>query len=164
MVEEKVEKRALRIRPAETRDLAAITACAEAAYAKYVARIGRKPAPMVADFESQIAAGEVHVAVAWEGVGDEEFLGYVVCYPKDGLMHLGNVAVRPEAQGRGAGRALIDFVEDKARADGLPAVDLYTNAKMTENLALYPALGFRETDRRTEDGFDRVFFIKELAG
>lgn len=163
MVEGKVEKPDLRIRPAQAADLAAITACAEAAYAKYVVRIGKKPAPMVADFASQIAAGQVQVAVAQSGSADEELLGYVVCYPKDGQLHLENVAVRPEAQGRGAGRALIDFVEDKARTDGLPAVELYTNAKMTENLALYPALGYRETERRTEDGFDRVFFIKELA-
>ena len=163
MVEGKVERPALRIRPAQAEDIAAITACAEAAYAKYVARIGRKPAPMVADFASQIAAAQVHVAIAQDDAGEEEFLGYVVCYPKDGQLHLENVAVRPEAQGRGAGRALIDFVEDRARAEGLPAVELYTNAKMTENLALYPALGFRETERRTEDGFDRVFFIKELT-
>ena len=163
MVEEKVERPALRIRPAEAQDLAAITACAEAAYAKYVARIGKKPAPMVADFASQIAVGQVHVAVAQDKAVEVEILGYVVCYPKDGLLHLENVAVRPEAQGRGAGRALIDFVEDKARLEELPAIELYTNAKMTENLALYPALGYRETERRTEDGFDRVFFVKELT-
>lgn len=162
MVEGKVERPGLRIRPAQAQDLAAVTACAEAAYDKYVARIGKKPAPMIADFASQIAAGQVHVAVSGSGAA-EEFLGYVVCYANDGRLHLENVAVQPEAQGRGAGRALIAFVESKARADGLPAVDLYTNAKMTENLALYPALGYRETERRREDGFDRVFFVKELV-
>ncbi len=163
MVEGKGERQGLTVRPAEAQDLPAITACAEAAYDKYVARIGKKPAPMIADFASQIAAGQVHVAIAEGGSAAEEFLGYVVCYPKDSKLHLENVAVRPEAQGRGAGRALIAFVENKARADGLSAVDLYTNAKMTENLALYPALGYRETERRHEDGFDRVFFLKELA-
>ena len=33
---------------------------------------------------------------------------------------------------------------------------------MTENLALYPALGYVETGRRVEDGFSRVYFSKRL--
>jgi hypothetical protein len=43
---------------------------------------------------------------------------------------------------------------------------LYTNAAMSENLALYPRLGYREVDRRRDAGFDRVFFAKPtpLAG
>jgi hypothetical protein len=34
---------------------------------------------------------------------------------------------------------------------------------MTENLAYYPRLGFRETDRREEDGYRRVFFEKRVG-
>jgi hypothetical protein len=33
---------------------------------------------------------------------------------------------------------------------------------MTENLSLYAALGYEETGRATEDGFDRVYFRKSL--
>ena len=40
---------------------------------------------------------------------------------------------------------------------------LYTNARMTENLSLYPHLGYVEVERREEDGFDRVFFEKGLG-
>lgn len=50
------------IRPANPDDEGAIRACAETVYARYVAAIGRKPAPMVADFKARIAAGQVHVA------------------------------------------------------------------------------------------------------
>ena len=39
---------------------------------------------------------------------------------------------------------------------------LYTNQLMTENLALYPALGYTETGRRAEDGFARVYFSKRI--
>lgn len=31
---------------------------------------------------------------------------------------------------------------------------------MTENLRLYPSLGFVETGRRVEDGYRRVYFRK----
>ncbi len=137
--------------------LGAIERCARAAYGKYVARIGRAPAPMVADFASQITAGRV-----WAAVDEAGFGGYAVCYPRGDHMHLENIAVLPERQGRGIGRALIAHVEAEARKLGLAAVELYTNEKMTENLALYPRLGYRETGRRSEDGFARVFFRKDL--
>ena len=58
--------------------------------------------------------------------------------------------------------ALIDFAERRARELGLPAVTLYTNEAMVENLRLYPRLGFVETERRVEDGYRRVFFRKAL--
>ena len=38
-----------------------------------------------------------------------------------------------------------------------------TNEKMTENLTLYPRLGYCEVARRTEDGFNRVYFQKTLG-
>ena len=41
-------------------------------------------------------------------------------------------------------------------------MSLYTNAKMTRNLDWYVKLGFVETRRIREDGFDRVYFEKTL--
>lgn len=147
------------IRQAVTEDEAAIRACAESAYARYVAAIGRKPAPMVADFAAQIAAGQVHVATD-EGDGLQ---GFVVFFPKQDHMFLENVAVQPTAAGRGIGKSLIRFCEEEARRLGLGAVHLYTNEKMTENLSIYPHLGYTEVGRRTEEGFNRVFFEKRLG-
>lgn len=140
-------------------DEPAVRACAERAYARYVAAIGREPAPMVADFAAQIGAGLVHVAEDAAG----RLAGFIVFFPKDGRMFLENVAVRPEVAGRGIGGTLIRFCEVEARRAGLAAVRLYTNARMTENLSLYPRLGYVEVARRTEDGFDRVFFEKVVG-
>jgi hypothetical protein len=33
---------------------------------------------------------------------------------------------------------------------------------MTANLSIYPRLGYTETGRRTEDGFNRVYFEKTI--
>ena len=148
------------IRPALESDLDAVRRCAEAAYAGYVARIGREPAPMVADFAAALEAGHLFVAEDEEADG---IAGFVVFYPRGDHVHLENVAVDPARQGRGLGRALIGFAEGRARDLGLDRIELYTNAKMTENLALYPRLGYREFDRRVEDGFDRVYFSKDLG-
>lgn len=148
------------IRKAVTTDERAVRECAESAYTRYVALIGRKPAPMVADFAAQIAAGQVYVAVD----GNDELQGFIVFFPNDDHMFLENVAVRPEAAGQGVGKSLIQFCETEAERLGLGAVHLYTNEKMAENLSIYPRLGYREVGRRSEHGFDRVFFEKHFDG
>ncbi len=146
------------IRIANARDLPLIRAIVRGAYAHYVPRVGREPAPMTADYAALVAAGEVRAAVDGTTV-----VGVLVLRPVPGAMHLENVAVDPGAQGRGIGGLLVEHAEHEAREAGLPAVELYTNARMTENLALYPRLGYVETGRRSEDGFDRVFFRKDVA-
>jgi ribosomal protein S18 acetylase RimI-like enzyme len=146
------------IRQAEANDEPAIRDCAEQAYARYVPLMGRKPAPMLADFAAQIAAGKVYVAA-----DDEDALqGFIVFYAEDGHIHLENVAVLPRAAGRGIGRALIGFCEYAARQRSLNAVHLYTNETMTDNLTIYSRLGYVEVARRTKDGFNRVYFEKIL--
>ncbi|RCK50669.1 acetyltransferase [Thalassospira profundimaris] len=148
------------IRPARPADEPAIRACAIAAYQRYIAVIGRKPAPMTADFAAQIAAGQVYVARD----DNDQPTGFIVFYPDDAIaMMLENIAVAPDHAGRGIGKRLMAFCEDTARQLGFSHVRLYTNEKMTENLAIYPHLGYVETGRRNEDGFNRVYFEKALA-
>lgn len=147
------------IRLAVATDEPEIRQCAEQAYARYVPLIGRKPAPMTADFARQIADGVVYVATDDRAV----FQGFIVFYAEHGHMLLENVAVLPSAAGQGVGKALIRFCEDAARQQGVGAVHLYTNEKMTENLSIYPKLGYVNVGQRTEDGFKRVYFEKTLV-
>ena len=136
----------------------AITAIVEAAYAPYVPRIGRVPGPIVADYPALVEAGET-----WVSTSDERVVvGVLVIRSAGDALELENVAIDPARQGRGFGRALIAFAEGQAQELGLPAVTLYTNEAMVENLRLYPRLGFIETERRVEDGYRRVFFRKSL--
>jgi len=129
-----------------------------AAFERYISRIGRKPQPMTVDHAMLIAAGEVHVLE--EG---GERLGLIVMRAEPDHLYVDILAVQPAGQGRGLGRRLMAFAEDEARRLSLPALRLFTNAKMTENLRLYPRLGFRQTGARDEDGFERVYFEKRLA-
>jgi hypothetical protein len=43
------------------------------------------------------------------------------------------------------------------------AVHLYTNEMMTDNLSIYPKLGYVQVALRTEHGFKRVYFEKSLV-
>ncbi len=146
------------IRRASAGDVEWVSATIGAAFSRYIERIGRKPQPMTVDHAALIAAGEVHVL---EDGGER--LGLIVMRAKPDHLYVDILAVRPEAQGRGLGRQLMAFAEVEARRLGLPALRLFTNAKMTENRRFYPRLGFREIGDRTEDGFERVDFEKRLA-
>ena len=115
----------------------------------------RQPAPMCADFASQIAEGHVHIAMY-----EFSFSGYVVFYVEGDHIHLENIAVLPEQSGKGIGKRLLDHVEQLAQQAGLKAVELYTNEAMTENLEMYPKLDYLETGRKQQAGFNRVFFRK----
>ena len=112
---------------------------------------------MTADYGRAVASGE-----AWVAVQGDRIVGLVVLPPAEDHLLLENVAVLPEAQGRGVGSRLLQLAEEQALALGLRQVRLYTNEAMTENLAYYARRGYRETHRSTQDGFRRVFFTKDL--
>jgi ribosomal protein S18 acetylase RimI-like enzyme len=146
------------IRPARRAEAEWARALVRRAYALYVPRMGQEPAPMLADYGALIDAGELHV-LEDAGAG----VALIVLRPDEDAFFVENIAVDPLVQGKGHGRALLAFAEAEARRLGLAAIRLYTNAAMTENLAYYPRLGFRETDRREEDGYRRVFFEKRVG-
>jgi ribosomal protein S18 acetylase RimI-like enzyme len=73
-----------------------------------------------------------------------------------------NIAVDPRRQGNSLGTRLMAFAEAVARERGLPEIRLYTNVVMSKNFAFYRRLGFTETGRRREHGFDRVYVMKSL--
>ena len=145
------------LRQATPADRQAIERLVEAAYGMYVERIGKRPAPMDADYAALIDAGLVTVAES-EG----RVVGILVLVPMPDHLLVENVAVDPAVQGSGLGRRLMAHAEDEARARELSELRLYTNEKMVENVAWYPRLGYRETERRDEHGFARVFFSKRL--
>ena len=135
----------------EVRDLV------RASYARYIGRIGKQPAPMLEDYAALIRAGEV-----WVLAEGGEVLGVLVIRPAEDHMFVDNVAVAPGHQGRGLGRELVAFAEEKAAEHGMPEIRLYTNEKMHENLDIYARLGFEETGRGLDGGYRRVFMRKRL--
>ncbi|XVQ08017.1 GNAT family N-acetyltransferase [Spirillospora sp. CA-255316] len=144
-------------RLATAADVPAIAEVARAAYAVYVPRIGRKPPPMVADFAAAVAAGDTWVAM------DAGVVGYMVLRACADHLLLENVAVRPDAQGRGVGGLLLALAEQRAAELGFDEVRLYTSVAMTENIAYYKRKGYVETHRSEDEELRRVFFTKRLV-
>jgi GNAT superfamily N-acetyltransferase len=146
----------MHIRLATLSDLESIVDCVRCAYSKYIERIGREPAPMLADYASYIKQGDVWVLV------ENDIRGLLVAFPEDTYYFIETVAVYPNFQGRGYGKVLMQFAEEQAQVHHLSELRLYTNIAMTENLVFYPKLGFEEVERKTEDGYHRVYFRKRL--
>ncbi len=145
------------VETAKAEDVPAIKLMIDAAYSKYIERFGKLPAAMTADYDKLAETQSLYVLRVRGTV-----IGSVLLSRDDDSIKVNNLVVEPSAQGRGFSRVLMDRAEDVARAQGLAAVTLFTNEKMHENIALYTKIGFIETGRRTEDGFNRVFFRKSL--
>src|SRR5262249_44062714 len=67
-------------------------------------------------------------------------------------------------QGLGLGRRLLAFAEAEALRRGYREIRLYTHQTMVENQRLYASIGYEETGRGAEAGYERVFMRKQLRG
>jgi ribosomal protein S18 acetylase RimI-like enzyme len=92
-----------------------------------------------------------------------EIIGVLVLVRTEPGMLLDNVAVYPGHQGKGLGPLLLQLAESETRDQGYAHLDLYTHECMTENIGMYKALGYVETGRRTEHGYNRVYMRKALS-
>ena len=154
------------LRRATERDVAALRKLATLAFTKYVDRIGRPPAPMIADFAELLGTSRVWVLAAGDdagaGAAGDELAGMLVTQAMSDHLYLDSIAVNPAAQGAGHGRHLLRRAEEDAVEQGFEEIRLCTNEAMTENLEFYPRQGYREMGRGVEDGYRRVFFSKTL--
>lgn len=146
------------VRRATPADVPAIAALVSEAFALYVPRLGRRPAPMDDDHGAHVARGEQWVLEDDAGA----VVGCVVLARRDDHLFVDNLAVAPGRQGEGLGRRLLEHADAEAERAGLPELRLYTNAVMTENQAIYPRLGYECSGRATVGIYERVFFRKVL--
>ena len=145
------------IRRASGDDVEAIEALTNAAYAKFVPRLGRKPLPMSADYPKMVAAQGV-----WVVCLSHAPVGVLVLTLEPESMLIYSVAVSPEHQGRGLGRRLLMWAEQQALDENRDLIRLYTNARMDENIALYRRLGYEELRREPHSGSVLVHMAKRL--
>jgi ribosomal protein S18 acetylase RimI-like enzyme len=148
-----------RIRAATTADVPAIADIIDQAYRPYIARMGKPPGPMFDDYVTRVSEGSVWVLE--EGAVID---GVIVLLPAPNYLLLDNIAISPSRQGLGLGRRLLAFAETEALRRGYREIRLYTHQTMVENQRLYASIGYEETGRGSEAGYDRVFMRKQLRG
>jgi GNAT superfamily N-acetyltransferase len=147
-----------RIRAATAADVSAVAQIVDDAYRSYVPRMGKPPGPMLDDYSARVSEG-----VVWVIEEGAAIVGVLVLLPKREHLLLDNIAIAPARQGLGLGRRLLVFAEAEALRRGYHEIRLYTHEKMTENQRIYAAIGYEETGRGTEAGYERVFMRKQLG-
>ena len=148
-----------RIRAATAADVSAIMEIVYQAYRHYIARMGKPPGPMLDDYAARVLEGVVWVLEEGAAVA-----GIIVLLPTADYLLLDNIAVSPARQGLGLGRRLLAFAEAEASRRGYCEIRLHTHQTMVENQRLYASIGYEETGRGAEAGYDRVFMRKRLRG
>jgi ribosomal protein S18 acetylase RimI-like enzyme len=139
-------------------DAPRLTELVQAAYGHYVERLDGPPRPMTDDYAEVVRTRRVTVAVRGDQV-----IGLIVLGVDDEGFHIDNVAVDPNDQGGGVGRALLEHAEAEARRAGFDSIYLYTHEKLVENLALYSRIGYVEYDRRLHGEACLVYLRKSLG-
>lgn len=148
---------AIPTRIARPEDAEAITALVRAAYAPWVEVIGATPGPMLDDFAKLIET-------AWVGVSEDHkgLIKVHVLMDQGDTLLIDNMAVRPDMQGKGWGRRMLDHADLCARESGFARTRLYAHEKMTRNIAMYQRHGYAITKRVTERGLNRVYMEKAV--
>lgn len=146
------------IRIASAADAEAMAAISQNAFSHYVERMGKQPAPMLANFDFHLRYD--HCLVASQ---DKVIIGYLILVLRAPEPLLDTVAVHNDYQGQGVGSLLLKAAEQAIVQTGFKSYQLYTNIHMYENINWYKKCGFIEIDRRQENGFMRIYMRRQIS-
>lgn len=140
-----------------TQDVDLIRDFTRAAYAKWIPLIGREPLPMSADYETALREHrfdllykEVALAAVIETISRSDHL------------HIQNLCVSPKFQRLGLGSRLLNYAQEMAVGENLPALRLDTNKYFTGNIDLYLRHGFSIAWEKPVDGGVHVHMVKQI--
>lgn len=89
-------------------------------------------------------------------IRDRESLAACVQYTiRPDCLYVGKLSVAAPHRRQGLARRLLAHAEARARALGLPAVELQTRIELTENHRTFAAMGFIKTAESAHLGYDR---------
>ena len=146
------------IRQAGPADAPAVDALTQAAYAKWVPIIGRKPRPMLADYAEAVVDHRIDLVEI-----DGRLAALVELDQQPDHLLIVNLAVHPDYQGRGLGKHLLVHAESVAREAGLTELRLYTNKLMAVNIGLYQRHGYAvDREEAISTGGAAIYMSKRL--
>lgn len=112
---------------------------------------------MNANYEWAIREHQIHLMYM-----DSQMVGLIETMLREDHLWIENVAVRPEAQGRGLGQLLLAHAEDKAVEARRDEIRLLTNAAFEANVALYEKIGYVIVNREPLMGGTTIYMSKSV--
>ena len=105
---------------------------------------------------------ELRESDGWVARVGGRLVGAIRSRKADGLLLIGRIAIAPDMQGAGIGRALLDAAETHSGAE---EAELFTGSLSEANIRLYESCGYVQTERvDTGDGIQEVYLRKRLRG
>lgn len=112
----------------------------------------------LADLEAEFERKTILKAVL-----DGEIGGSVRADAENGTCRIGKLFVRPDLQGRGIGKKLMEEIETRFAA--CERFELFTGSRSERNLAMYGKLGYRPFRTvQVNEHFGMVYLEKETKG
>lgn len=104
---------------------------------------------------------------SWVVEADGRIEGYIISWLVEDELHIGNIAVAPELQGAGLGRAVLARCLSEAAACGVVRASLEVRASNERAIALYGKNGFIPVAMRkryySDSGEDAIVMLKCFA-
>ncbi|MBB6732382.1 GNAT family N-acetyltransferase [Cohnella zeiphila] len=108
-------------------------------------------------------AAEFERKTILKAVLDGEIVGSVRAEAEDGTCRIGKLFVRPDLQGQGIGKKLMEEIE--WRFSACKRFELFTGSRSERNLAMYGKLGYRPFRTvRVNERFGMVYLEKRTEG
>jgi GNAT superfamily N-acetyltransferase len=131
-----------------------------AAYTKWIAVIGRKPKPMMADYDKAVVSNVIDLLEE-----DGRPVALIEMIPEFSFdpahLLIENIAVMPERHGEGIGSVLLERAAVTARGFGVNEMRLYFNAKFVANHLFYARRGFVEFMREPHPAGGEIVHMKK---
>jgi GNAT superfamily N-acetyltransferase len=148
--------------PERAEDVHRLTQAAFAAYQHLDPPSGARRESVTRVIDDLRAGGGGIAEVGGRAVGCLRWRG-----AESGDFHVRRLAVEPELQRQGVGRALMAWAEREARRRSCEAVSVGVRIALPGNLAFYRQLGYEVTGEHRHDGYDRITWLalrKSLHG
>lgn len=145
------------LREATTADLPAALAVLQAAFEEYRTQL-EPPSSVhretVESLQARLTIGHLVLALV-----DDNVVGCVLYQAEPDYVYLGRLAVLPSYRGCGIGTALIDYVEDCARAMAARRVRLGVRIALHHLRERYERMGYRLVEERMHPGYAAPTYV-----
>ncbi|MCC2029431.1 GNAT family N-acetyltransferase [Microbacterium tenebrionis] len=149
----------LTIEPIAPGDAGEVLTVQRAAFVSEALIYGSADMPPLTQTLEQLRA-EIAENDGWVARVDGRLVGAIRAVQDGDLLMIGRIAIAPDMQGEGVGRALLEAAEEASTA---AQAELFTGSLSEANIRLYEACGYAQTQRvPQDDGTEQVFLRKRL--
>jgi ribosomal protein S18 acetylase RimI-like enzyme len=145
------------LRDATSADIPALATTIAAAFEEH--RGVLDPPSSSLDKSPQSVTQELQTSKAIVAVVDAKIVGCVFYAHKEDYVYLAHLAVLPEHRGLGIAKALVQEVEEKARAQNINNIRLSVRLTLEKTRGFYQSLGYVFHSHGTHTGYKHFTFV-----